>query len=124
VYGLLMMGEDESIGAEHRLIGTKGVIEVDWPVVRVRGKGDKKWETHGGKASKAPVTDGVLEIVDALRTGRESALSAKKAYAATEVIFAAYESSRRRGRVDLPLEIDDNPLASMIEAGQIGPHDA
>ncbi len=124
VYGLLFMGADESIGAEHRLLGKKGVIEVDWPVVLVRGKGGKKWEVLDGSPSEAPVTDGVLEIVDALRTGRESALSAKKAYAATEVIFAAYESSRRRGRVELPLDIDDNPLHSMIDAGQIGPSEA
>jgi phytoene/squalene synthetase len=36
---------------------------------------------------------------------------------ATELIFATYESSRRRGRVDLPLEIDDSPLIAML--GQV-----
>ena len=38
---------------------------------------------------------------------------------ATEIIFACYESSRRRGRIDCPLKIDDNPLASMIETGEV-----
>jgi hypothetical protein len=40
---------------------------------------------------------------------------------ATELIFASWESARRRGRVDLPLEIEDNPLEDMVEAGQLGP---
>lgn len=39
----------------------------------------------------------------------------------TELIFATYESSRRRGRVDLPLEVEDSPLLSMLEEGVIGP---
>jgi hypothetical protein len=46
-------------------------------------------------------------------------LSARRALNATEIIFAIYECSRRRGRVDLPLTIADNPLAAMVEAGQM-----
>jgi hypothetical protein len=48
-------------------------------------------------------------------------LSARRALNATEIIFAIYESSRRRGRVDLPLTISDNPLAAMVEAGHLQP---
>jgi hypothetical protein len=33
------------------------------------------------------------------------------------LIFATYESSRVRGRVDLPLEIDDSPFLSMLDSG-------
>ena len=58
-------------------------------------------------------------MIDALRSGRESELSARRALNATEIIFAIYESSRRRGRVDLPLTIADNPLAAMVDAGQL-----
>ena len=36
---------------------------------------------------------------------------------ATELIFATYESSRRRGRVDLPLAVEDSPFLSMVESG-------
>ena len=71
------------------------------------------------KPSEAPVTDAVQEVVATLESGEESAMSAAKALRATEVIFAAYESSRRRGRVKLPLDVDDNPLHAMIDAGQI-----
>jgi hypothetical protein len=61
----------------------------------------------------------ILDLVDALKTGREPQLSARKALQATELIFATYESSRRRGRVDLPLEIEDSPFLSMLESGVI-----
>jgi hypothetical protein len=50
-------------------------------------------------------------------------LSARKALQATELIFATYESSRSRQRVDLPgigmpsLNIEDSPLKSMLEGG-------
>jgi len=65
------------------------------------------------------VVRAVLDLVDALKTGREPELSARRALQATELIFATYESSRVRGRIDLPLEIDDSPLLSMLESGEI-----
>jgi hypothetical protein len=62
-------------------------------------------------------TRAIDELVTALRTGTESELSARNALAAEELIFASWESARRRGRVVLPLDIDDNPLESMIAEG-------
>ena len=59
----------------------------------------------------------MLDLVDALKNGREPELSARRALAATQLIFATYESSRRRGRVDFPLAIDDSPFLSMIDDG-------
>jgi hypothetical protein len=44
-------------------------------------------------------------------------LAARKALQATEVIFATYESSRKRGRVDLPLESEDSAFLSMLQEG-------
>jgi hypothetical protein len=35
------------------------------------------------------------------------------------LIFSSYESSRRRGRVDLPLAIDDSPFLAMVESGAV-----
>lgn len=59
------------------------------------------------------------EIVHSLRTGQKSELVAAHALQATELIFASWESARRPGRIDLPLEIDDNPLDAMVEAGDL-----
>jgi predicted dehydrogenase len=61
------------------------------------------------------------DVVGSLGADREAELSARRALQATELIFASWESARRRGRVDLPLEIEDNPLEDMVEAGQLGP---
>jgi predicted dehydrogenase len=108
------------------LIGTEGEIEVwvqDGPVLRMRNvETGGQWKTYDvGKADDyVPTTvDAVLEVVDALKAGREPEISARRAAQATEVIFATYESSRRRGRVDLPLDIEDSPLLSMLESGEI-----
>ena len=61
----------------------------------------------------------IEELVTALKTGTESELSANNALAAEELIFASWESARRRGRVDLPLDIEDNPLESMVADGDL-----
>ncbi|WP_318568638.1 Gfo/Idh/MocA family oxidoreductase [Salinigranum marinum] len=61
----------------------------------------------------------IEEVVRSLDEDRESELSAANALQATELIFAAWESARRRGRVSLPLEIDSNPLEELVDAGEL-----
>jgi UDP-N-acetylglucosamine 3-dehydrogenase len=85
--------------------------------LRVRGKGDAGWrDVHVQVTDEAQenlsevVGRGVLDLIDALKTGREPELSARRALRATELIFATYESSRRGGRVELPLEALASPL--------------
>jgi len=63
----------------------------------------------------------IADAVEGLKTGDEPELSGRNALRATELVFAAWESTRRRGRIDLPLDIDDNPLVAMIDAGWLGP---
>lgn len=125
VHALLETGQGvPKDGVAHRLIGTDGLIEVRWdqPCLRVLGAGHPGWQVidqpdnlHGPDAVQRALAD----IVDALAAGRESMLSARNALRATEVIFATYESSRRRGRVDLPLTTDDNAFLSMLAAGDV-----
>jgi predicted dehydrogenase len=63
-------------------------------------------------------TDRAIEdVVRAVREDGHSELQAEHALQTTELIFAAWESARRRGRVGLPLEIEDNPLEAMIDNG-------
>lgn len=115
-----------SAGCAQRLIGSDGVIEVGVSndvQVRLRNA-----ET-GGAWQVIPVDGGlhgddlhvkaVLDLINALKTGREPELSGHRALQATELIFATYESSRRRARVDLPLDIEDSPLLSMLNNGDL-----
>ena len=117
----MMTGEESHCPFRNRLVGTEGMIEVgheSGAALRVWAQGENEWRTvelgeklHGLEFVKR----GVLDLIDALKTSREPELSGRRALQATELIFATYESSRRRGRVDLPLEIEDSPLADMLE---------
>jgi UDP-N-acetylglucosamine 3-dehydrogenase len=117
------------IGAMDRIVGTKGVIEVGVASqrqlpLRIKRDGQTDWEVVDtkGESIHGPgfIERAIADIIDALATGRESQLCARRALIATEIIFACWESSRRRGRVDLPLDVDDNALDAMIKSGQLG----
>jgi predicted dehydrogenase len=66
----------------------------------------------------------IEHLIACLDRGEEPELSARRALDCTEVIFGAYESSRRRGRVEFPLDVDDNPLEAMVESGELTPEPA
>jgi hypothetical protein len=70
-----------------------------------------------GKQGGNAISRGIADLIESLEAGRSPRLAADNALRATEVIFAAYESARRRGRVDLPLAIDDSPFRAMLDAG-------
>lgn len=117
------------IGAMDRIVGTSGVIEVgvlgqNQLPLRIKRDGQTDWEAVDtkGESIHGPgfIDRAIADIIDALATGRESQLCARRALIATEIIFACWESSRRHGRVDLPLDVDDNALDAMIKSGLIG----
>lgn len=123
VYGLLVTGELEGWGPAIRLLGDAGSIEIgaerDVPL-RLWERGQIAWTAvpvSEGLHGEDCVMRGVLDLIDALKTGREPELAARKALQATELIFATYESARIRGRVDLPLPIEDSPLLTMLAEG-------
>ena len=124
VMGLLTTGSNVQPRLGYRLYGSEGILEMghseDTPL-RLLGKGQgwTKIETSEGIHGLDKVALGVLDLVDALKTGREPELAGRRAFRATELIFGTYESSRRRGRVDLPLMIEDSPFLSMVESGEL-----
>jgi len=63
----------------------------------------------------------IADVVRAVRENDKSELATRHALQSTEIIFGAWESVRRRGRVDFPLAIRDNPLESMVESGVLDP---
>ena len=122
--GLLTTGGVGMQGARNRLVGSQGTIEVsfdrDTPL-RIRTSDSSDWKTpsRGVVPHSDATVCSVLDLVDALKAGREPELSGQKALAATELIFATYESSRRRGKVTLPLDVDDSALITMLREGVI-----
>jgi UDP-N-acetylglucosamine 3-dehydrogenase len=130
VFGMIATGQGMAmIGADNRLLGSEGVIEVGvknrGPLLRIQRRGSAEWEEidTNGENLHGPgfINRSIASAVEALEAGREPELSGRHALNATEIIFAIYESSRRRARVDLPLRIDDNPLVSMVRSGDLQP---
>lgn len=145
VCGLMVTGRNTGGRCANRLIGSKGIIEMDvfwdhqiWgpkkegPILRVLTEDSKGWLTpelryaSGGlypykTSEQMEDVLAVREVVDCLKTGREPIISGRRALQATELIFATYESSRRRARVYLPLDVEDSPFISMLESGAVGP---
>lgn len=118
-----VQGSRAALGAMQRLIGTGGVIEVGVRgsynakirVLNGDGAGWREPELAGADSFEDAIGAGVADLVACLESGAEPELSSVKALRGTELIFAAYESSRRRARVSLPLEgVDGNPLHEMI----------
>lgn len=128
VYGVASTGVGEDmVGVHNQLYGTDGTIEVlpegwgeDGPTLRVRRSGEGEWEeTYSDLGPMIPRA--IEHVVEAYDSGVQPALSGENALRATEVIFGAWESVRRQGRVEFPLEIDDNPLEAMVEDGTLTP---
>ena len=125
VEGLLASGDAASYGKgsrPNRLIGSEGVMVVDQGAenqVRLLRSGNE-WEAPPLVDPPYDAETGpAVDLVESLRSGRTPMLSGDKALRASEMIFATFESSRRRGRVMMPLDIDDSPLISMLEGGEI-----
>jgi UDP-N-acetylglucosamine 3-dehydrogenase len=123
VQTIFQCGESPVPGLCFRILGEKGTAELHWgaPVLKVRieGRDPGEFPTYPSLDFE-PLNDlSIAEVVGAVREGRTSELCAENALRATEIIYAGYESSRRRGRVDLPLTIKDNPLESMIRKGLV-----
>ena len=110
------------LDCRHRIIGTEGELRVDvtdGPGIDVR-RYDGDGSTHDPEGADA-IQLAMAEVVTAYRSDATSRLAATHALNGTEIIFAAYESVRQRGRVELPLEIEDHPLETMVAEGTLTP---
>lgn len=124
VIGLCSTGAGEGAvgGSGNRFVGTDG--EIEFPLgdhYEIRTDDGDGWRTVDVDGN--PVQDRAIEaVVAGLDRGETPPHRGETALAATEIVFAIWESARRRGRVELPLQIDDNPLASLVEAGELPPN--
>ncbi len=127
VEGLVLTGDDAQTRPAFTLHGDKGHIVVNWggergPIVELHPLGGAVQAVEVGDDhlhGPGYVERAIADAVRCLQSGEESQMSARHALHATEIVFGAYESSRRRGRVALPSGVSDSPLLSMIEGGQL-----
>lgn len=128
VFGMALTGDPKgAVNCHHRIMGTDGMIEIGREgkePLRVLSAG-KDWEVIdcAGESVHGPgfIERCLADVVDAIRTGRESMMCARNALRASQIIFGVYESVRRRGMVRFPLEFTDHPLVDMVEKGELKP---
>jgi predicted dehydrogenase len=126
VYGLASTGGGAAyFDGDWHLEGTDGAIEVHLTSeknhLRVRRDGEG-WERIDYPLSEPGwIERAIDDVVAAYREDRPSELRADNALNATRIIFGGYESVRRSGRVDFPLDVEDNPLESMVDGGRLQP---
>ena len=126
VEGFLTTGVAAANHIANRLIGSDGMIELggrNAPAIRVSSSRSGAWyvpSLDGVMPETAEKTLPMQDIIDAVKTGREPELSGRNALQATELIFATYESSRRRAKIMLPLDANDSALLTMHEKGMLG----
>lgn len=124
VHGLCSTGAGmDAVGrSTTRVIGTEGRIEMD-----LGGYEFAMRTTDSGGwipidvGNPTPQENAVRIVVEALDGDDDPLVSGDVGLAATEIVFAIWESARRRGRIELPLTIDDNPLESLVRSGKLPP---
>ena len=116
--------DDDFVDATLRVTGTEGTVELhSWADDQIRLKRGEtaSWEGIDTGEPTSDIPAAIDDLVVGLETDSKPSLHASNALTTMEIIFGTYESARRRARVDFPLRIDDNPLVSMVEAGEITP---
>ena len=131
VHAVLATGDDVPLSGGpydfydcwHRLVGSEGVIELgrrEGPALRYRRDGEGWTEVDVDPEFDGRVDRAIDDAVTALDGPGESEIRAELALNTAEILFACHESSRRRGRVELPLTgVYDHPLESMVERGEL-----
>jgi UDP-N-acetylglucosamine 3-dehydrogenase len=62
----------------------------------------------------------IADLLASIDEDREPLCNGREAALAHAIILAAYESAHRGGRVDLPLSVEEDPLAAMVAEGRAG----
>ena len=123
IIGNLYTGfKDIDIYTGVRVFGEKGFFEVEWDgqISRYAIYDRPDWKPEEvPEVENQDLVACIEHVCECAQTGKESTLSYKNAYQATEILFALYESVRQRRIINLPLEgVDDNPFMTMLENGE------
>ena len=120
VSGLLTTGSGTAAPATIRVIGSRGMIDLDHREVKLL-KAGADWRTVPPRLGIIDGDDNarhIIDSVDCLFEGRTSTCGSANALRATQLIFAAYESARSRRRILLPFRAEDSALLTMLERGE------
>ena len=120
VSGLLTTGNGTAAPAAIRVIGSRGMMDVDHGKVQLL-KAGADWQTVPPRMDPIRGDDSsrhIIDSVDCLFEDRVSTCCSANALRATQLIFATYESARSRRRVLLPFRAEDSALLTMLDTGE------
>ena len=125
VDAMLSAGEEPTlVECGVRIVGTEGELRL-WPTDRnasltVRLSGESS--LRDVDVDPRPPMDGIVShLVDCLESRATPEVGAANVRNGHRVVFGCYESVRRRGVVEFPLEFDDNPLEDLVARGELDP---
>ncbi|MFZ4508923.1 MAG: Gfo/Idh/MocA family protein [Fimbriimonas sp.] len=114
VKAVLITGKEPGWGAMIRAWGANGLLEIGaigWDSLRWWVSGQPEWIVEDFSDVKTSgFARAIADIVLALEDGHEPELSVNRALRGTELMFAAYESGRKGGRVSIPVAFEDSGL--------------
>ena len=112
------LGEFAPQAWQFHVFGTDGIIDVNLPGgprIRFMSSDAKGWIVPEIQSSD-PRQDEMVELIAAIEEEREHISSGIVGRNSLEIIMSVFESARSRRLVNLPLEVQENPLEAMIEA--------
>lgn len=115
VRGLLYIDPEYEGANELHVVGDQGALVVNDREVVLHGR---EGEVRPELPQENALAHSLLDLAEAVESGREPYLSGEQGAKTTEILLAAYESSNRREQVPLPLDIRDFPLLRRLTAGQ------
>lgn len=137
VYGLATTGKGmDMIDAAMLVRGSEGIIRInvqDGPMLEVERRGERRRVDVDGETMHVTGSESddrfgsafheraIEDVIKCLETGADPQLGSRIGLNTEEILFGAYESVRKRGRVDFPLKIADNPLEQVVESGALTP---
>jgi predicted dehydrogenase len=112
------LGEFAPQAWQFHVIGTDGIIDVNLPggpSLRLMSADTNGWIVPELKPCDSREAE-MVELISAIEEGREHISSGQIGRNGLEIIMAVFESSRSRRLVNLPLDVWENPLESMMKA--------
>jgi len=103
------------------LYGTEGAISMSGdrpaegePLLQVRRGGHHDWEEIQGVEESNGFACEISLLLDSMDRGTPHPLSGRSSRATHEVLMAVFESARRPGRIELPLEMAHSPMEDLL----------
>jgi len=111
------LGEFAPQAWQFHIIGTDGIIDVNLPggpSLRLMSVNTNGWIVPELEPCDSREAE-MVELINAIEKGREHISSGQIGRNGLEIIMAVFESSRSRRLVNLPLDVQENPLESMMK---------